>query len=69
MCILIVDDSEDIRLLLESILRPAGYGNLLFAESANEAYEILGLGKVAKGSDKMKYYYLIKKVYTRLLPN
>ena len=44
MCILIVDDSEDIRLLLESILRPAGYDDLLFAESANEAYEILGVG-------------------------
>ena len=56
MCILIVDDSEDIRLLLESILRPAGYDNLLFAESANEAYEILGL---AKGADETRNVDLI----------
>jgi len=37
MSIVVVDDSEDIRLLLKSILKPAGYDDLLFAESANAA--------------------------------
>lgn len=59
MCILIVDDSEDIRLLLESILRPAGYDDLLFAESANEAYEILGIDKDSKISDETRDVDLI----------
>ena len=48
MSILIVDDSEDIRLLLKSILKPAGYDDLLFVESANAAYEALGVGKDAQ---------------------
>lgn len=44
MSILIVDDSPDQRVLLETILRQAGHGQVRLAGSAQEAYQELGLG-------------------------
>ena len=41
MGILIVDDSKHLRLLLENMLKRAGYDNIYSAGSANEAYQIL----------------------------
>ena len=41
MGILIVDDSADARLLLESFLKKAGYGDIVLAESADEALKYL----------------------------
>ncbi len=44
MNLLIVDDSEDSRLLIHTILKKAGYTNLYMAESAHEAFIYLGMG-------------------------
>jgi diguanylate cyclase (GGDEF)-like protein len=41
--ILIVDDSPKARLLMETILRGQGYSNLTSAESAGQAFALLGL--------------------------
>ena len=43
MNILIVDDSPDQRVLLETILRQAGHGLVRLAGSAQEAYQELGM--------------------------
>lgn len=43
MSILIVDDTPEIRNMLSVILESAGYQDLLFAESAAEAFERLGM--------------------------
>ena len=42
MAILIVDDSRDEQELLSTRLRAAGYGSLMFADSAEAAFGILG---------------------------
>lgn len=42
--ILIVDDSDTARMLLETILRQAGYTNLVMARVAKEAFQALDLG-------------------------
>lgn len=44
MSILIVDDSEDMRLLLWTVLHEVGYGDLQMADSAQEALRILENG-------------------------
>ncbi|MFC1685002.1 diguanylate cyclase [Pseudomonadota bacterium] len=50
MWILIVDDSEDIRLLLGRYLEKAGYKHVLQAVSAQQAFRLLGMGEEAPSS-------------------
>ncbi|MBI3813948.1 MAG: diguanylate cyclase [Nitrospinae bacterium] len=52
MKILIVDDSKDIRALLKAILNSGGYNDLLFAESASDAFKYLGIIKEVKTKDE-----------------
>jgi diguanylate cyclase (GGDEF)-like protein len=55
MNILIVDDSEDHQLVLKSILSENGYKNIFLANSAEQAFKLLGL----KGKNKKKHIDLI----------
>ena len=48
MSILIVDDSPEIRLLLTSVLKAAGYTKLTSVGSAREAFEHLGMDDPAR---------------------
>lgn len=48
MCILIVDDSPTIRKLIKSYLNKAGYTELLFADSAQKAFQTLGINSQAE---------------------
>ena len=43
MSILVVDDSPDQQVLLSTILKKAGYQDLLVADSASAAYDALGI--------------------------
>lgn len=45
MAILIVDDEQDIRFLLEKFLTNAGFTDLYLASSPEKAFEILGIGE------------------------
>ena len=54
MSILIVDDSEEQRELLATILKTAGYRSLLFAESAEEALKRLGIGAAPHPSERIE---------------
>ena len=49
MHILIIDDSEDGRDIIEAMLLAAGYDHVSKAGSATEAYRFLGIGAQAKG--------------------
>jgi diguanylate cyclase (GGDEF)-like protein len=51
MNILIVDDSEDQLLVLKSILNAEGYRNIHLVESAEKAFEFLGLNSKKKKKD------------------
>jgi diguanylate cyclase (GGDEF)-like protein len=55
MNILIVDDSEDQLLVLKAILNEKGYKNIFLADSADKAFELMGL----KGKKKQKDIDLI----------
>jgi len=50
MKILIVDDSKTIRLIIKSYLTEAGYSDLLFSESALDAFEKLGINSAGAQS-------------------
>lgn len=49
MSILIVDDSEDTVILLEKILKNAGYEDIISAKSAKEAYDLLKINSHLPG--------------------
>jgi diguanylate cyclase (GGDEF)-like protein len=51
MNILIVDDSEDQLLVLKAILNEKGYKNIILADSAAKAFELLGLKCKKKKKD------------------
>ncbi len=57
--ILIIDDSETIRKVIESILSSAGYKNLHFADSASTALELLGINPPRQDHSGHPIYDLI----------
>src|SRR5687767_10015923 len=48
MAILVVDDSRDDTQLLKIMLESAGYRDILIADSAESAYQLLGLNAPAQ---------------------
>ena len=51
MAILVVDDSADSRVLIKRLLEKYGFGEVLTAESATEAFTLLGLEQPGKTAD------------------
>lgn len=51
MKIMIVDDSEDMGLLIQSMLQSAGYTDFLQARSASEAFKLLGIDENGKANN------------------
>jgi CheY-like chemotaxis protein len=54
MTILIVDDSKDSSALIELYLKKGGYPDILSADSALSAYEILGINSTIISSKESK---------------
>lgn len=52
MKILVIDDSEDTRLFLKSVMNASGYQDVMLAGSAKEAFRLLGLGKARSSGVK-----------------
>ena len=53
MAILIVDDSRDEQELLSTRLRAAGYESLMFADSAEAAFGLLGLDRTQQKTEEV----------------
>jgi diguanylate cyclase (GGDEF)-like protein len=57
--ILIIDDSFDSRTLIGHILRQEGYFNIMEADSAQKAFDIIGLGHSSDGDDIQPFLDII----------
>lgn len=60
--LLIIDDSKDIRLLLQSILKKAGYQNIVSAESAKAAFAYLGIDGNKSKSDSKNFDLILMDI-------
>ncbi len=54
MAILIVDDDRMIRTVIQSFLEDAGYTDILEAESADQAFEILGMNSDSEANTRIE---------------